>query len=229
MNENHRALHCLATVVKPLAEKHRKTLEKRKKEEKQLKRPDFLWHYMLQSFATYGNVRGWDGLIGNTENYEKVTYEALSKLSAARRLSRLEETLLKAKVRMPNKKAGWLAENFNRIKEMGGPEAAKEALLSKPDRNEKIKFLKAFSGIGDKYARNIMMDVYHPDFRDSIAIDARIEGITEMLGLEFKKYDEHERFYVEAAHEAGLTGWELDRLMFNFTEEVVEKLKEVLC
>jgi thermostable 8-oxoguanine DNA glycosylase len=215
--------------MRPLADKHRQRLEELKEDEKHLNRPDFLWHYMLQSFSTLGSVRGWDGLIKDAENYQKVTYEALSKYSPARRLSRLKDTLRKAKVRMPDKKAGWLADNFERIKEIGGPEAAKEALLSKPDRNEKIKFLKAFSGIGDKYARNIMMDVYHPDFRDSIAIDARMEGITEMLGLEFKKYDEHERFYVEAAHEAGLTGWELDRLIFNFTEEVVEKLNEVLC
>jgi hypothetical protein len=228
MKENRRALHRLAAVVKPLAEKHHKTLERLKKEEKQLSRPDFLWHYMLQSFATLGSVRGWDGLIGNEENYAKVTYEALSKLSADRRLSRLEKTLLKAKVRMPYKKADWLAENFDRIEEMGGPEAAKKALLRQPNRNEKIKFLKAFAGIGDKYARNIMMDVYHPDFRDSIAIDARIEGITEMLGLEFGRYEEQERFYVEAAHEAGLTGWELDRLIFNCRDKVVEKLNAAL-
>ena len=49
---------------------------------------------------------------------------------------------------------------------MGGPERAKELLLAQPDRDAKIKFLKAFPGIGPKYARNIMMDVYHRQFRD---------------------------------------------------------------
>ena len=31
------------------------------------------------------------------------------------------------------------------------------------DRNRKI-------GIGPKYARNMMMDVYHPDFQESVAV-----------------------------------------------------------
>jgi hypothetical protein len=108
---------------------------------------------------------------------------------------------------------------------MGGPKAAKEALLSKPGRDEKIKFLKSFSGIGDKYARNILMDVYHPDFRESIAVDARINGLSKMLELEFDNYAGHEQFYLDVANEAGLSGWELDRLLFNFREEVLEGLK----
>ena len=34
-------------------------------------RTDFIWHSLLQSFATMGNARGWDGLIGNEENYNR--------------------------------------------------------------------------------------------------------------------------------------------------------------
>jgi hypothetical protein len=219
------ARHRLVSTIKPIATKRRKTLEKLKKAERQLNRPDFLWHYMLQSLSTFGGARGWDGLIGNKENYSKVTYTALSKLAAHERLARLKETMWGAKVRMPDKKAQWLAENFDLIREMGGPKAAKEALLNRPGRDEKIKFLKSFSGIGDKYARNILMDVYHPDFRDSIAIDARINGLSKMLGLELNNYAEHEQFYLGIAQEAALSGWELDRLLFNFMGEVLEGLK----
>jgi hypothetical protein len=220
------ARHRLVSVIRPIATKRRKTLEKLKKTERQLKRPDFLWHYLLQSLSTFGGVRGWNGLIGNKENYSKVTYKALSKLDAAERLATLKETMWEAKVRMPDKKAQWLAENFDLIKEMGGPKAAKEALLSKPGgRDEKIRFLKSFSGIGDKYARNILMDVYHIDFRDSVAIDARIKGLSKFLELEFDSYADHEQFYLGVAHDAGLSGWELDRLLFNFMGEVLEGLR----
>ncbi|WP_197526239.1 hypothetical protein [Botrimarina colliarenosi] len=59
------------------------------------------------------------------------------------------------------------------------------------------------------------MDVYHPEFRQSIAIDSRIQSITKILGLTFSTYEGEERFYLEAAEQAGLNGWELDRLMFN--------------
>jgi hypothetical protein len=63
------------------------------------------------------------------------------------------------------------------------------------------------------------MDVYHPEFRDSIAIDARIKDISQILGISFQNYAQHEQFYLDAAHEAGLNGWELDRLMFHYLQE----------
>jgi hypothetical protein len=63
------------------------------------------------------------------------------------------------------------------------------------------------------------MDVYHPDFRDSIAIDARIKSLSASLGLHFASYADHEQFYLGVAREAGLNGWELDRLIFNYLPE----------
>lgn len=61
-----------------------------------------------------------------------------------------------------------------------------------------------------------MMDVYHEDFRDSIALDVRILAISKKLELSFSSYTEHEKFYLDVAREAELNGWELDRLLFNF-------------
>jgi len=87
-----------------------------------------------------------------------------------------------------------------------------------------MKFLKTFTGIGDKYARNMMMDVYHEEFRDSIAIDSRIKGLSKAWGL-VRAYDEHERFYLGVARAAGLNGWELDRLLYNFHDEFVARVR----
>jgi hypothetical protein len=175
-----------------------------------------------------GNVRGWDGLIGNRDNYQKVTFDVLSQLLPSERLSVLEKTLRDAKVRMAAKKAKWLARNYDRIMRTGGLTAAKAALLSRPGRTGKIEFLKSFDGIGDKYARNIMMDVYHPDFRETVAIDVRITSLSNELGLSFNGYEEHEQYYLDVAHEAGLNGWELDRLLFNFRDEVMHRLQQVM-
>jgi thermostable 8-oxoguanine DNA glycosylase len=138
----------------------------------------------------------------------------------------LRETLRDAKVRWPNKKAEWLARDFERIVDMGGVTEAREALLGKIGQAAKIEFLQSFVGIGEKYARNIMMDVYHPDFRESVAIDARIRSVSSELGLSFDSYEEHEQFYLDVAHNAGLSGWELDRLIFNFRDEIVCRLEE---
>ena len=70
----------------------------------------------------------------------------------------------------------------------------------------------------------MMMDVYHEDFRSSVALDSRIMGISDGLGLSFASYEEHEAFYLEVARLAGLNGWELDRLLFNFLSEVRSRL-----
>jgi hypothetical protein len=59
-----------------------------------------------------------------------------------------------------------------------------------------------------------MMDVYHEDFRDSIAVDARIKKVSAAHGLSFGAYAEEEDFYLNVARKAGLNGLELDRLMF---------------
>jgi endonuclease III len=129
---------------------------------------------------------------------------------------------------MPDLKARYILECFQYVETLGGPEKAKNLLLAQPGREGKIHFLRTFPGIGPKYARNIMMDVYQGDFRDSIALDTRIKSISIALGLSFSDSDylEHEAFYLEVAHAAGLNGWELDRLLFNFLDEVKQGLKD---
>jgi hypothetical protein len=61
-----------------------------------------------------------------------------------------------------------------------------------------------------------MMDVYHEDFRDLIAVDARIKSLSSALGLSFNSCAQHEAFYLSFAKEAGISGWKLHRLIFNF-------------
>ncbi len=151
-----------------------------------------------------GNARGWDGLVGNEANYNLLTFEALSGLDRVERLERLDRVLRASKVRMPGKKAGWLDLNHEMIVEMGGPEEAKILALAQDGRESKVAFMQRFHGIGDKYARNIWMDVYDPGFRNAIAVDERIKRVTEALGYSFKSYAEPERFYQEIARKPGL-------------------------
>ena len=218
----------LVKAVRAVAPKHMREINQGKHKTKEIDKPDFLWHRLLVSFATMGRATGAKGLIENQSNYRLVKYAALNQLSPPRRKRRVYETCRKAKVRMPPTKTRFITECFEQIQTMGGPQKAKQLLLSQPDRDAKIKFLKTLSGIGPKYARNIMMDVYHKEFRDSIALDSRINAISKNLGLSFPKscsgYAAHEAFYVKAAHKAGLNGWELDRLLFNFGDEVQQEI-----
>jgi len=216
----------LVVVMRQLAAEQRAKarLDQLKADAAGLDRPDFVWHYLLQSFATMGRASGWDGLIGNVENYRLVTYEALVRLTPEAREEQVRRACRIAGIRMPDKKADYILRCFVYVAKLGGPEAAKAELLSLPGRDAKIRFLETFPGIGPKYARNIMMDVHHADFRDSIAIDVRIRAISTALGLSFPTYEEHEQFYVDVARRAGLSGWELDRLLFHFRGDVEERL-----
>jgi hypothetical protein len=210
----------LVAIVRRLSAEKRVELDKKRENHADIARPDFLWHYLLQSFATMGRSAGLQGLIGNRTTYNRVTYSALEVLPAVHRLRIAQEACRAAKVRMPDKKAGYIVGCFERIRGMGGPEAAKAQLLAQPGRQAKIRWLKTLPGIGDKYARNIMMDVYHEDFRDSIAVDARIKSVSKALAVVFSSYSEHEAFYLDVARQAGLNGWELDRLLYSFLGEV---------
>lgn len=217
----------LVAVVRRLADEKRADLDRLMENHADINRPDFLWHYLLQSFATMGRSAGWHGLIGNRDNYSRITYSALLDLPDGDRLREAREVCRAARVRMPNRKGYFIVGCFDRIRIMGGPENAKNQLLDQTGRESKIRWLKMMPGIGDKYARNIMMDVYHEDFRDSIAVDARIKSVSDRLGLSFPSYSEHERFYLGVAEQAGLNGWELDRLLYNFLGDVLSGLQLV--
>jgi hypothetical protein len=96
--------------------------------------------------------------------------------------------------------------------------------MKQEGRESKLQSLKTFSGVGDKNAWNIMMTVYHEEFRDSIAIDARIKTLSLAWGFSFRSYTAHEAFYLSIAAYAGLNGWELDRLMFNFKKDFLARV-----
>jgi thermostable 8-oxoguanine DNA glycosylase len=200
-------------------------LEELKRDAQCLEKPDFVWLSLVESFSSMGNSRGYEGLFGNPENYKKITFEALSCLSLEDRLRVLAETLSAAVVRMPDKKAEWLAAAFEQIARMGGPVEAKAKLLREPGRDAKIAFLRKFSGIGPKYARNIFMNVYHPEFRQCIAVDSRIESVLAKLDFNaLKSYEEQEQFLLDVAETAGVDGWGLDRMIYHFKDEILGRL-----
>lgn len=74
-----------ATVVKKIYEAHRAEIEALKVPHEDIARPDFVWHYLLQSFSTMGRAAGWHGLIGNKANYNRITFVALQELTEKQR------------------------------------------------------------------------------------------------------------------------------------------------
>ena len=215
----------LAKVAELAMGWHRGRIDHLKLRETNLDRDDFIWHHLLQSFSTMGRSAGWFGLIGTPENYNALCYERIKKIPKNSRLEHVEGICRLAQLRMPAKKAQFICGCFDKLEAEGGYKKAKQKLLSLDGRDKKIDYLLSFPGIGKKYARNMMMDVYHPDFRDSIAVDIRIQSILKELGMELRPYEEQEKFLLEAAHLAGLNGWELDRLMYGYLNEFLVELR----
>ena len=201
----------------------RADLEKRKRQGRTIwNAPDFIWEQLLRSFSTMGNSLG-KLLMEDATLHDRVTYSAVARLTPRERRATLRLTLAAARVRMAERKADWLCSNFQRIERDGGPDNVKAMLCSCSGRAAKIDFLLTFDGIGDKYARNILMDAYHREFRDSIAYDVRLMKIAKELNLKFANYEEAERFFLNVAKAAGLNGWELDRLLYNATDDILAR------
>jgi hypothetical protein len=214
----------LVRAVRAVYPANRNIVEQRKREARQIwDHPDFIWEQLLRSFSTMGNSRG-ARLMVRPELHDRVAYGVIAGLSPKRRRTLLRNTLASAPVRMAERKADWLCQNFRRIERDGGPDKVKANLCACKERDEKIAFLLTFDGIGPKYARNILMDAYHREFRDSIAYDLRLMAIANALGLKFKTYEDAEEFFLDVAEGAGLNGWELDRLLYNAKDKILARI-----
>lgn len=215
----------LVQAVRTVYPYHRANIERLKRDGRRLWRVShFIWEQLLRSFSTMGNARGLR-LMYEPSLHDRVTYDAIAHLGPKKRGKLLSDTLAAAPVRMAKQKAGWLCANFDRIRRDGGPDKVKADLCACSGRDAKIRFLQTFDGIGDKYSRNIMMDAYHREFRDSIAFDGRLKKIANAQDLHFDSYHYAEQYFLDAAHSAGLNGWELDRLLYHATDEVLGEIK----
>jgi endonuclease III len=183
--------------------------------------PDFVWESLLRAMATLGGSQGHAGLIENGSNHHQVTYKALAALPRAARISRLRRVLAAANVRWPNKKAEWLATNHDIVHSMGGSRRATKLAKAQQGREAKIRFFTQFTGIGQKYARDIWMDTYATDFRDSIALDVRVARVSKLLGFPDSPYEVVEGLYQRIASDSGCKTWELDRVIYGFNDEVL--------
>jgi len=194
---------------------------------------DGLWHLLLSSAATLGRSSGWDGLIGDKENYKTVTFEALTDIDRTEREDRLRSALRKGNVAYHNRKTTQLAWNYELVDAMGGPIQARQLLLDRKGKYWKLHFLQQFKGVADKYSRNIMMDLHHPEFHDVVAVDSRLTGVMKALGFtgdELPDYDSKEKFFLTAASLCvidgkPLNGWSLDRILYNHTDDVIKALE----
>ena len=101
-------------------------------------------------------------------------------------------------------------------------------------RNVIIENLTKIDGIGSKQARNIPMDLYHPEFRNgSIPIDNNWKKVSKYLGYNWSDSDKHENEIIEwrnnhTGREIIKEDWEFDRLLYFALNEVNSNVNKLL-
>jgi hypothetical protein len=97
-------------------------------------------------------------LIGNQDNYKRVTFNALSELpSDEERSAQLLAVFHAAKIRSNKyyrKASPLIVRNYSLVAQMGGIEKAREQAFAQQVREAMIALMRLFYGIGDKYAKN---------------------------------------------------------------------------
>lgn len=186
-------------------------------------RDDVLWYLLLQSMSTLQSSAGHQHIFpgAGKEPLPQITYAALKKLSEERREEVLTDAF--AKVRYGTIKGIRLASNFEMIERMGGLGEATRIMRALRGADAKKSWVRRFHGIGEKYARNFWMDIRDADFNDSIAVDSRLMSVGKILGMDDTEYCGQERFFLGLAKEAGISGWEADRLIYGFREELLRE------
>ena len=203
-------------------------LEKLKQKGKERgKRDDVIWFEIVVSLCTLGGSWGAETVIDDRgqideHKYGSLAFETLQEIDQDL-LYQYLESRLSGNVRMHPTKAEAIEENFEIIRDKyDGPLNAKQVVQQKDTPEEIMEFFTQFHWIGDKYARNIPMDLYLEEFHDYIAVDSRIKGILETVDypVEEREYAEIEDFLRKVASELDMKAWELDRILYNFEESI---------
>jgi len=192
---------------------HDELLLIRKKSICQSKNLDLLWRSLCSVTATSGSSLNAESFMSR---YDKaLRFDLLPKTRKAREKAILKELYEAGVPRMRAQKAHYLSENYVKVKSLGGPKKATKIMLSLKGKSEKQLWIRQFNGVGEKYSNDIWMNICDPDFVNAIALDSRVKNFAKKLGFDIKSRALEENL-IRFAKECGLTGWELDRLIYNF-------------
>lgn len=206
--------------LRGLAARERAALDQLKRDATQFgQHQDWPWNGLVLSAATRGGSWRWEKNV--QPRYEdELSWSIISELTPDERRTRLETV-----GRFWRKTADWLENAYHQVAVAGGPTELRMQ-LSRMSASDVIAFWKALNDIKDKYARNIMMDVYDLHFRTAFfAIDSRLESLLPLLGYDGqRRYSKREEFLCQLASDIGIQAWDLDRLLYGQHAEIKASL-----
>lgn len=178
------------------------------------------WYVLVQSYATNGGVARWNTFLEQANGAERIRWECLfaddpDDIDAAEdRLCALSEEF--AARRWLSRTRPALLTSLRRVHALGGPDAMALVWNTLPEAQALLCWLKTFPMIGDKYARNMCMDVAHPLIRDHVALDHRLNRICDRVAgaPPSRSYAQREAWLRCLARDLDTDCWHLDRLLF---------------
>lgn len=183
-------------------------------------RPDWPWSGFIVSFATNGGSKRFEQKIA--PRVADFAWERVVRMSPEERRAAAMDL---ANPRRRHIVVPAFEACFQRLLAAGGPPTIRTEYLSFDSADGRIRYLKSFLGIGDKYARNMAMDVCDPLVVDSFALDSRLRGIAGLVLRPMPGYRATEAWLRDVAGEVGIRPWYLDRLMYRDYNFILAELR----
>ena len=182
--------------------------------------PDWPWSGFVVSFATNGGSKRFEQRIAPriaAFAWERVVRMTLEERKAA--------AIDLANPRRRHIVVSAFEACFQRFFVAGGPPTIRREYLTFNSADGRIRYFKSFQGIGNKYARNMAMDVCDPLVSDSFALDSRLRNIARVVLQPMPGYQATEAWLRDVAAEVGIRPWYLDRLMYRDYDFILAELK----
>jgi hypothetical protein len=197
------------------------------------RKPTQLWLRVLSQVVVAGNAAPGYTLQQSKAVGEKLAFSRLEKLPPQLRRERIHRVLHVIGTRYVgkksrNRKVDAAVHNFEALVNAGGPRQFFEKVASEKGTQAKVRYLsKTLKYYKKKGCRDILIELRLAS--DCMALDQRIRKILEGVGVKIhrsidKHYEQIERELIEKVAKPGLTGGELDRVLFQNAGDIMVRL-----
>jgi hypothetical protein len=196
--------------------------------------PDELWLRVLSQVVVAGNAAPGDILRNSPAVRERLAYGRLRRLSKRTRRQRIHRVLQVIGTRYvgknpDNRKVDAALHNFTALVKAGGPSEFFERVAAEKGTAARVKYLSDhLKYYKNKGCRDILIELRLA--RDCMALDQRIRNVLEAVGFKIrgsfdKQYQQIEDELIhKVAHRSGLTGGQLDRILFQNYGDLMVRL-----
>jgi hypothetical protein len=126
--------------------------------------------------------------------------------------------------RFRTKVEDYIEASYQSIKSAGGPTAVHYKYSKLTDADACIAFFKEFQGIGEKYARNMPMDIHDHRVRNHFALDHRLKTILINITGRQLTYQDGEEVLRFIASTLNVDGWTFDRVLYRRYAQIMNDL-----